>query len=86
MEKVEEKTIEVERKIHKFYCDKCGEYLGESEEYDDGYYENFGYIAERIVVNGTPYCYRGHLCNKCREEHYKELSNFLETIGFVKKY
>lgn len=86
MKKVEEKTIEVKRKIHKFYCDKCGEYLGEIEEYDDGYYTEIGYIFERVVVNGTPYCYRGNLCNKCTEEHYKELSNILETIGFVKKY
>ena len=29
MKKVEEKTVEVKRKIHKFYCDRCGEYLGE---------------------------------------------------------
>lgn len=85
MEKVEEKIVEEKIKIHKFYCDKCGEYLGESEEYD-GYCAEIGRIVERFVVNGTPYCYRGHLCNKCREEHYKELSNFLETIGFVKKY
>ena len=87
MEKVKEKIVEEKRKIHKFYCDRCGEYLGESEEYDDGYYEEIGYIAERIVMkNGTPYYYRGHLCNKCKEDHYKELSNILETIGFVKKY
>ena len=26
MEKVEEKKAK--RKIHKFYCDKCGKYLG----------------------------------------------------------
>lgn len=35
MEKIEEKIVEEKRKIHKFYCDKCGEYLGESEEFDD---------------------------------------------------
>lgn len=76
MEKVEEKIVEVKRKIHKFYCDKCGEYLGESEEYDDGYYEDIGYIAERIVMkNGTPYYYTGYLCEKCKEKHYKELNN-----------
>ena len=86
MEKVEEKIVEEKRKIHKFYCDKCGEYLGVIEEYDDGYYEELGSFAERIVVNGTPYYCTGHLCSKCKEEHYKELSNLLETIGFVKKH
>lgn len=24
---------------HKFYCDDCGTYLGESDEYEDGWYE-----------------------------------------------
>lgn len=86
MEKVEEKIVEEKRKIHKFYCDKCGKYLGVIKEYDDGYYEELGSFGERIVVNGTPYYCTGHLCSKCKEEHYKELSNLLETIGFVKKY
>ncbi len=84
MEKVEEKIVEVKRKVHKFYCDKCGEYLGESEEYDDGYYEEIGYIYEDIVVDETPYRYIGYLCNNCKEKHFKELGSFLETIEFVK--
>lgn len=86
MEKVEERIVEKKRKIHKFYCNKCGKYLGEIEEYYDGYYEEIGYISQRVVVNETPYYYKGHLCSKCKEEHYKELSNLLETIGFVKEH
>lgn len=85
MEKVEEKIVEAKRKIHKFYCDKCGEYLGEEEELDDGYYEDIGYIVESIVVNDIPYYYTGYLCEKCKEGHFKELGSILETIGFVKK-
>jgi formylmethanofuran dehydrogenase subunit E len=85
MEKVEEKIIEEKRKIHKFYCDRCGEYLGEVKEYYDGCCKEIGRIFERIVINGTPYYYKGNLCSECKEEHYKELSNLFETIGFVKK-
>lgn len=84
MEKVEEKKVEVKRKIHKFYCDKCGEYLGDAEEYDDEYYEEIGYVTQRIVINGKQYLYKGHLCNKCKENFYKDLGNVLEIVGFVK--
>lgn len=85
MEKVEEKIVKAKRKIHKFYCDKCGEYLGKSEEFGDEYYEEIGHVYQRIVVNGVIYYYTGYLCSKCEEQHYKELSNLLETIGFVRK-
>lgn len=55
MEKIEEKIVEEKRKIHKFYCDECGEYLGESEEYGDEYYDKIGYISQRVIVNGKQY-------------------------------
>lgn len=84
MENVEEKTVEVKRKIHKFYCDKCGKYLGGIEECYDGYYEELGYFAERIIVNGKHYLYKRHLCDKCKENFYKDLGNVLEVVGFVK--
>ena len=85
MEKVEEKIVEVKRKIHKFYCDKCGECLGESEEYDDRYYENIGYITERIVMkNGNQYLYKRHLCDRCKEKFCEDLGKVLEIGGFVK--
>ena len=84
MEKVEERIVEEKRKIHKFYCNKCGKYLGEIEEYYDGYYEEIGYVVQRIVINGKQYLYKGHLCNKCKENFYKDLGNVLEIVGFVK--
>mgnify|MGYP006996291507 CR=1 FL=1 len=84
MEKVEEKIVEAKRKIHKFYCDKCGKYLGENEEYDDGYYEDIGYVIKRIVVNEKQYLYKRHLCDKCKEKFYEDLGNVLEVVGFVK--
>lgn len=84
MEKVEEKIVEEKRKIHKFYCDKCGKYLGGIEECYDGYYEELGYFAERIIVNGKHYLYKRHLCDKCKENFYKDLGNVLEVVGFVK--
>lgn len=84
MEKVEEKIVEEKRKIHKFYCDKCGKYLGNAEEYYDGYYEEIEYVIQRIVINGKQYLYKRHLCDKCKENFYKDLGNVLEIVGFVK--
>ena len=84
MEKVEEKIVKAKREIHKFYCDKCGEYLGEIEEYDDGYYEEIRCVTKRIVINGKQYLYKRHLCDKCKENFYKDLGNVLEIVGFVK--
>lgn len=72
------------RKIHKFYCDECGEYLGESEEYGDEYYDKIGYISQRVIVNGKQYIYKSHLCDKCKEKFYEDLGNVLEVVGFVK--
>lgn len=85
MEKVEEKIIEAKRKIHKFYCDKCGEHLGDVEEYYDGYYAEIGYIIQRIVINKKQYLYKRHLCDKCKENFYEYLGNAIEMIGFVKE-
>nr|DAP47694.1 MAG TPA: hypothetical protein [Caudoviricetes sp.] len=84
MEKIEEKIVEEKRKIHKFYCDECGEYLGESEEYGDEYYDKIGYISQRVIVNGKQYIYKSHLCDKCKEKFYEDLGNVLEVVGFVK--
>ena len=84
MEKVEEKIVEAKRKIHKFYCDKYGKYLCEIEEYYDGYYEEIRYVTQRIVINGKQYLYKRHLCDKCKENFYKDLGNVLEIVCFVK--
>ena len=85
MGKVEEKKVEVKRKNHKFYCDRCGEYLGESKEYYDGYYAEIGYIVQRVVINKKQYLYKRHLCDKCKENFYEDLGNAIEMIGFVEE-
>ena len=37
MEKVQKYNVTFERTMHHFWCDECGEYLGVTEEYGDGY-------------------------------------------------
>lgn len=38
IDKTEIKSEMIKKRIHNFYCDNCGEYLGAVKEYDDGYY------------------------------------------------
>lgn len=85
MEKIEEKIVEEKRKIHKFYCDKCGEYLGESEEDKNGCYKKFGCVNHRMNVGGRRYCYRRHLCDRCVKNLNEDFCNLLEMLGYVKE-
>ena len=84
MDRVEEKIIETKRKVHKFYCDKCGEYLGEEED-KNGYYKKFGCVNHGMNVGGRRYCYRRHLCDRCVKNLNEDFCNLLEILGYVKE-
>lgn len=38
----------VEGVIHHFYCDDCNKHLGDSTEFEDGYYAKHGEFEMRI--------------------------------------
>ena len=48
MEKKETVICTVEETTHHFYCDDCNKYLGKTEEYDDGYFENLDEFLREI--------------------------------------
>ena len=73
---VEIRTKEV--RTHHFYCDDCGKYLGESREYDDGWYEDLGEFNMRF----GEYSISKHLCDDCREKFYVKLNKSLLDLGF----
>ena len=81
MEKVERNTVTTETVIHKFYCDKCGEYIGESEEYDVDYYTEKGKFEVKINFNGW-YILKECLCDKCAEKKTNEIYRALKDLGF----
>ena len=80
MDKIE--TIErvVEERIHRFYCDDCGKFLGKSTEWDDGYYEEIGNFSTHY---GCHYI-KKHLCDKCKDEFVSKLNQALTNLGFKK--
>jgi hypothetical protein len=68
--------------IHKFYCDKCGKFLGSSEEYDDGYYENkFTYEYQFFICNKWV-VKKAILCDEHRQEFEGSLITTLKNFGF----
>ena len=78
MDKIETVERVIEERVHRFFCDDCGEFLGESTEWEDGYYREIGEFS-------TCYgCYRvkKHLCNTCRDKFENKLIQTLKDLGF----
>ena len=71
MEKIEEKEVARISRTHKFYCDKCNKYLGQSEEYDDGWYKSINEREWNVCIDKIWYYKRANLCDEC----FKEINN-----------
>ena len=55
---IETKIAQYQYNIHKITCDKCGKHIYDSEEYDDGYYDDPGEYEQamkEMIIN--------YLCN-----------------------
>ena len=79
MKTVSTKTIEV--RVHSFYCDECGKYLGTSEEFDDGYFASFGDLLIDIYV-GNRYILKKCLCEDCTNKLREKIKLSLIELGF----
>ena len=79
------KTKEVEIITHKFYCDECGVFLGESEEYDDGYYNEIGKCEwEMRFTYGKWMTKTGNYCSNCEPKVRERIISDLKELGFKK--
>lgn len=86
MEKVEKYTKKSEIYKHKFYCDKCNEFIMESIEEYDGYYDEPRYLEEKIYINEDGwYKYNKCLCSKCYKVEKQRIIEELKKIGFNKE-
>ena len=83
MEKVKETIKKVKQYEHSFYCDDCGKYLGTSQEYDDGWYEEFGEFELKFHIDGW-YRINKCLCDDCRKKFIENLKVALKNLGFNK--
>ena len=86
MEKTETFEVKSTRVTHHFYCDGCGSYLGNSTEYDDGYYEPIGRYEEKFLLTHTWYKISRCLCEECAKKKTEEIYDALIKLGFVDEY
>ena len=89
MEKIEIKTKKKEQRIHIFYCDICNKEIMSSEEYDDGYYKDPGFLPD-IIVSGAgnkreDYCNTITLCNECKEKKLSQIRTAIKELGYIEK-
>lgn len=82
MQKVEERKIEVERRVYSFYCDGCGKFLGESEEWDDGYVPDTGTFWHNIFFNDYWYRLKKCFCPECEEKQIRKTIETLKRLGY----
>lgn len=92
MEKIIYKEKIEQYPCHTFYCDDCGMPLGESDEYDDGYYEPIEEYEWKMYVDHTLsektndwYRVKKNFCPKCREKFVQNIINSLTALGFKKE-
>ena len=79
--------LEFKRKhTHIFSCDKCEEVLGNSIEYEDGYYDEIGVFESEIYIDGLGWLkLKATLCDKCKAKFIKELEKEFNKLGFLKE-
>lgn len=88
MEKiVEQKEVrEITNRYHEFYCDKCGKFISQTFEYDDGYYAKpETYDIQVLTDKGKEtkrYKYKTCLCKECNEKFAEEVKKRLLNYGF----
>lgn len=85
MEKIVSKEIKSILNTHNFYCDMCGKHLGNTQEYDDGYYATIGDYDLEFNINEEWYKLHRNLCVECRTKFREEIINILLSKGFVKE-
>lgn len=84
MEKIETKTITKEELTHHFYCDDCGEYLGETKEDEDCYYDKLGEVDWSFRLPHARYKIDKCLCDKCKVKIFMKIEQVLKETGFKK--
>jgi hypothetical protein len=83
MEKLEQIPKTTVDTIHHFYCDNCNKHIGSSQEYSDGYYQEFGVFGLSIKLPNGWYKLHKCLCDECKESCLVDVQNSLKKLGFI---
>ena len=82
MEKETRTIYKKELVEHSFYCDSCNEYLGTTEEYDDGWYDKLGRFELKFFVANEWLYLEKCLCDTCRDNLVNNMKSILKSMGF----
>lgn len=85
MEKIRFEEIVEEQEIREFYCDNCGEKLGETKKEPYKCVHTLGDFCSDIKIEGVWYTYSKCFCPKCREEFLNKYINTIKKLGFKKQ-
>lgn len=92
MEKIIKEEIKVIRKVHRFYCDNCGDFLvscdNDCSKCKKDRYNSCACIMpwenrEDIYIAYEHYIKKQILCKKCKEIFFDEKRKELLKTGFV---
>lgn len=88
MEQVKVTPRYYEERVHHFYCDGCGKYLGQSLEHN-GWYEKIGKFELNLYMDSIDmdesYTFNKCLCNICKHKKMLEIEENLRSLGFKKE-
>ena len=84
MEKIETTIQEIGNYKHHFYCDECNKYLGTTEEYDDGYYDELGELELKFYLLDGWYKVKKCFCEECKKKYLSRFQIILNELGFEK--
>lgn len=86
MEKVRDEKVMTVKTTHEFFCDECGIKIGESTEYDDGWYPEYGEYEQSICTRSFGW-YKLHknLCSNCANIYDLKIKEALINLGFEKE-
>ena len=76
-------VVEKTKVTHKFFCDECGCFIDESEEYEDGWYPCDCCREWKIFIDGRWYYKKAELCDDCTNKVTNNIINALEKLGFT---
>ena len=68
---------------HHFKCDCCQIDLGQSVEYDDGYYNKNGEYHRQFCLDGHWFNLNMCLCKACADKKDKQIVDALLNLGFT---
>lgn len=91
MEKIVKEECNIIKIKHQFFCDACGKYLGETEEYNDGYFDCIGYYKQSVRIQSPIDRYSERLtvtkclCPECAISETTKFTNALYDLGFVEE-